>query len=85
MSQRSARFDALSMHASGLEAEMEIQRMDRSKLEEQVRQVATDLQGLTTTYGARGSGACGAASAEVPDAGCPCLSRSAGEARRGRH
>ncbi len=55
ITQRSARFDALSMHASGLEAEMEIQRMDRSKLEEQVRQVATDLQGLTTTYGVDGA------------------------------
>ena len=42
--QRSARFDALSMHASGLEADMEIRQLERNKLEEQVRQVAAAEQ-----------------------------------------
>ena len=55
MSQRSARFDALSMHASSLEAEMEIRQLDRNKLEEQVRQVAADLQQLAATYGTNGA------------------------------
>jgi hypothetical protein len=43
------------MHASGLEAEMEIRQLERSKLDDQVRQVAADLQELATTYGANGA------------------------------
>jgi chromosome segregation ATPase len=51
LSQRSARFDALSMHASGLEAEMEVRQLDRSKLEAQVREVAASLQELAAAHG----------------------------------
>lgn len=52
LSQRSQRFDALSMHASSLEADMEIRQIERSRLEEQVRAVAADLQALAKSYAA---------------------------------
>ena len=49
INQRSVRFDALSMHASSMEAEMEIGKLERAKLEEQVRAVAANLQALLNT------------------------------------
>jgi chromosome segregation ATPase len=68
ISQRSARFDALSMHASGMEAELEIRRLDRTRLEEEVRKVAVSLQELAAVPAAEASAAAPATEVQSAEA-----------------